>query len=791
MRVARVLLVAALAWTALPAAVPTPQGHFGHPIGQDRTVLDWAKVVSYFRALEQSSDRLRVRELGKSTEGRPFIAAWIAAPETIRNLERYREIQARLADPRRTTPAEAQKLIAEGKLVVMITCSIHATEIGSSHSAIELAYRLLTEDKPKFRAILSNTIFILVPSLNPDGMDLVTRWYRKTLGTPFEGTSPPELYQKYVGHDNNRDWYIFSQAETLLTVAQLHNVWHPRIVYDMHQQGPSASRMFVPPWMDPIEPNIDPIIAQECNMIGAGMAADLTAAGRRGVAVNAMYDFWSPARHYQAYHGGLRILSESASARLASPITVKPDQINEFALGYNPRERSWNYLEPWLGGEWRLRDIIDDQLIAMESLLYQAAVRREDMLRSFYRIGQRAVARTAPYAFVVPATQSDPGSAAKLLETLAFGGVEIERAKAGFLKYPAGSYVIRMRQPYSSYAKTLLERQKYPDLRLYPGGPPKRPYDVTAHTLPLLMGVMVDAIDQPFEAALAPASGFTFASSRPLAASDISSWRAVTRAWKAGEPVWRDPASGDFFIRSGAPAGAKALKRPRIGLYKSYMPAMDEGWTRWLLEEFGFQYTSLLNARVAAGGLRKDFDVILFADQPSAAIDRGYRPGSMPEEFTGGLGDQGAAALKQFASEGGTLIFLNHSSEYAAERLGVSVKNALRGVSSREFYSPGSLLNATLDTSHPLAFGLPKEFTIWSEGSPAWEAAEGARVVARYPASGLLASGWLLGERYLSGRAALLDVPLGAGRVILFGMKPQYRGQSYQNFKLLFNALVL
>lgn len=788
-------------WLA-QAAVPAPESHFGHKIGADRTVLDWDRVVSYFRALERGSDRIRVEELGKSTEGRPFIAAIIAAPATLRNLERYRWIQGKLADPRRTPEAEAEKLIQEGKAVVMITCSIHATEIASTHTAVEFAYRLLTEEKPRFRAILGNTIFLLVPSLNPDGLDLVARWYRKTLGTPYEGTSPPELYHKYVGHDNNRDWYIFSQAETKLTVSRLHNVWHPQIVYDVHQQSPYASRMFVPPWMDPIDPNIDPILAQECNLIGTGMAVDLTAAGKTGVVINASYDFWTPGRHYQAYHGGMRILSESASVRIASPITVKPEQISQSAPGYDPRQRSWNHLEPWLGGEWRLRNIIDYQLISFESVLYQAAIRRDDLLRNFYRIGRRAVERKSPWAFVIPAAQHDPGAARKLLETLAFGQVEIERAarsfEAGGRQYPPGSYVIRMQQPYSSWAKTLLERQNYPDLRVYPGGPPKRPYDVTAHTLPLLMGVEAAALDAPVPVELGKAEKFPVElnARRPpfggLPASDTDSWRAVNRIWKSGGKVWRDIGAGDFFPEHTEFRNVREMPRPRIGLYKSFVPSMDEGWTRWLLEQFGFEYQSVRNGEILAGELKRKFDVIVFPDQAASTIANGYRQGAMPEEFIGGLGQKGAAALKQFLAEGGTLVFLNHSAEYATESLGVSVKNVVRSVSNREFYCPGSLLNATLDRNSHLSYGLPEQIAIWSEGSPAWEVPEGspARVVARYPQSGILASGWLLGEKYLAGKAALVDVPAGSGRVILFGMRPQYRGQSYQTFKLFFNSLL-
>ena len=791
--IGRLGLVAALLVIRAAAAVPTPQSHFGHPIGVDRVLLDWDKVVSYFHALEKSSDRVRVREFGKTVDGRPMLAAWISAPETLRDLKRYQTIQQKLADPRGTSQAESEKLIANGKSVVLITCSIHSTEVASTHTAVEFAYRLITEDTPKFQAILRNTILILVPSLNPDGVDIVTNWYRKTLNTPYEGTAPPELYHRYTGHDNNRDWYIFSQPETRAVVTELHNGWHPQIVYDVHQQGAYASRIFVPPWLDPIDPNVDPILAQLGNAIGSGMAADLTSAGKTGVAINALYDFWTPARHYQAYHGGLRILSESASARIASPITVKPDDISETALGYDPRQRSWNYLEPWTGGEWRLRDIIDYQSIAWESCLYQAAVRREDLLRAFYRVGQRAIQRTTPYAFVISKSQFDPGSSKILLETLRFGMVEVETAQSPFdadgVKYPAGSFVIRMQQPYSSFAKTLLERQEYPDLRMYPGGPPRRPYDVTAHTLPLLMGVKVATVKDRFAASLAPAKQVAFewnGGSVELPASDVDSYRTINAIWKQGGKVFRDARTGHFF-RSQAP-GAPPLKQPRIALFKSFQSSMDEGWTRWMLEQFGFAYQSVNPVEMRSPDLRKKFDVFIFPDQPAASIANGYRTGTMPPQYTGGLGDSGAEALQSFVREGGTAIFLNHSTEYAIDRLKVAAKNVVRGVPSREFYSPGSLLNVTLESNHKLAYGLPKEITIWSEGSPAWDA-EG--VVARYPESGLLASGWLLGEKLIANRAALVDARIGSGHVILFGMRPQYRAQSYQTVKLFFNAILM
>ena len=778
------------------AAVPTPESHFGHKIGVDNELLDWEKVVSYFQALPKASDRIRFQELGKTADGRPQIAVTISSAANIKNLDHYLDIQKRLSDPRRTTPAEALRFMNEGKVIVMITCSIHATEVASTHTSVEFAYRLLTEDNnPKFKAILDNVILLLEPSQNPDGVDIVTKWYRKTRGTPYDGTSPPELYHKYVGHDDNRDWYIFTQPETRNT-AQLENIWHPQIVYDVHQMGSNTARIFVPPWMDPVDPNIDPILANICSMIGTGMAVDLAAAGKTGIAMNAMYDFWSPARQYQAYHGGVRILTESASAKLATPMKITPDQITDNALGYNPRERSWNYLNPWMSGDWRLRDIIDYQEIAWESLLYQAAARRSDMLRYFYEINKHGVERTTPYAFVIPEAQRDPGAAKKMLETLAFGDIEIERASDNFnaagKQYATGSYVIRMQQPFSGWAKTLLERQNYPDLRLYPGGPPKRPYDVTAQTLPLQMGVEVATVDQKFDATLKPATQFAFELNHPkaagaLAASDVYSWKEVTKIWKSGKPVYRDTTNGDFFASAGD--SRKPLAAPRIGIYKSFVPSMDEGWTRWLLEDFGFGYANIENGDVQAGNLKSRFDAIVIPDQPRQQIAQGHRAGTMPPEYCGGVGEKGAAALKEFVEQGGTLIFFNHASDYATQDLGIKARNVLRGVDSKEFYSPGSLLNIALDTKSPLAYGMPAEITLWSEGSPTWEAPEG-EVVARYPSRGVLASGWLLGEKYLTEKAALLDVPMGSGRVILFGMRPQYRGQSYQNFKLFFNALV-
>ena len=829
--------VACLAALLLPtlglAQLPSPELHFGHPMGRAKTLVEWNDVVRYFQRLAAATDRVRVDELGRSTEDRPFVLVTIADAETMAELPRYQRIQAQLADPRGTNAQQAETLITEGKTVVLITCSIHSNEVASTHTAIEFVHKLLTEDTPRHRAILENTIFLLAPSLNPDGVDKVAQWYKRYVGTPHEGAPMVELYQKYVGHDNNRDWYIFSQQETRLMVEKVHNVWRPQVVYDVHQMGTNAARMFVPPWSDPIDPNIDPLIVQQVNQMGMGMATDLTAAGKTGVVVNAIYDYFTPARHYQSYHSGLRLLSESASARYATPIEVSPSSLTTNGQGYNARERSWNFVEPWLGGEWTLRDIIDYQLIAFESCLYQAAMGRRDLLRNFRRISERVIKRNRGRSFVLPRDQHDPSALHRLLTTLDFGMVEIHQARRRFRasgrSFETGDFVIPLDQPYGAFARTLLEDQEYPELRQYPGGPAVRPYDVTAHSLPLLMGVQAFEATEPLETELQPVEqlgvsrGHVGTSSIvALSPDDTRSWTAVNRLLKAGTDVFRDTVNGTFYIprreslsgmfeeladefglnfRPASPTSIRRrqLSQPRVGLYQGFVPIMDEGWTRWVLEHYEFPYESVGNARLQAGDLNSDFDVIVLPDARPRTLHGGYLPGALyqgataPPEFTGGIGPEGATALREFVVRGGTLLAFNRASQYTVDRLRMPVRNVLSGLDSSRFYAPGTLLNTVVDTSHPLGFGLRSQEAVWFESGPAFEISgmptDDAVAVMRYPRKDLLASGWLLGEGYLAGQAAVLDVPTGDGHLVLFGIRPQYRAQSNATFKMLFNGL--
>ncbi|HTY06198.1 MAG TPA: M14 metallopeptidase family protein [Gemmatimonadales bacterium] len=740
--------------------IPTPKSILGFDPGDDRKLPDWPALVRYFRALADASDRVDYRELGKSTLGAPFIAVVISSPQNLKRLGRFRDLNARLADPRTlSNNREAENALRDGRTVVLLTSGVHSNEVGGSLSPVALAYRLATDTSAATRAILDNVILWLVPSVNPDGVSIVTHWYNRTLGTGAEGTSPPELYHHYVGHDLNRDWYAFTQAESQIVADSLYDVWHPQIVMDLHQQGPNGSRLFLPPYLDPIEPNVDPLLVDGDNALGSAMAWDLAGLGRTGVAINALYDAWTPSRAFAHYHGAVRILCEAASADLASPVDIPFDQLSAGARGFNPRERSWNFPQPWPGGRWTIRDIVGYQTDAAYAMLQHAAANRSEWLSNFLSVGWRGVRgwRGWPYAYVIP-KQQDSIALATLFAVLHHGGVEIRTATQGFgaggSRYPAGTYIVSLRQPYAAFAKTLLEPQVYPDRRQYPGGPPERPYDVTANTLPLLLGVTANPIDDPGRLQL----------SAPI------------------PPPRATPGYPGF-----GPGVA-----PRVAVYRSYDATMDEGWTRWVFDTWKVPYLSIVDSTVRAGGLKARFDVIVLPDQSPHALLEGL-PGRYPAPFAGGLGTAGVDALRQFVQEGGTLVALNDASRFLIQTLLLPVRNVLEGVPDDEFYAPGSIFRMELDTSAAEARGMPPKSIAWYEGGPAFDVLDSTqvRVIGRYPTDpgALLLSGWVLHPERVAGRAALVEVKVGQGRAILFGFRPQYRGQSVASYPLLFNSL--
>lgn len=765
--------------------IPAPEDVLGFRPGDDRKLASWSQIVDYFRKLDAASDRVKFEEIGKTTMGAPFVFATISAPENLQRLAEFKEIQRQLADPRilgsPANPAQADRkaraLIARGKTVIAITCGIHSTEVGSTLSSMLIAYRLASSTEPEIQEILRNTIILLVPSTNPDGVDIVKNWYDKTLGTPYEGTEPPELYHKYVGHDNNRDWYAFTQVETQLTVDKIHNVWHPQIVHDIHQQGAFGSRLFLPPYMPPVEPNVPKQIVEGFTELGNYMAKEMRAAGFKGITTNSTYDAWTPARAYSHYHGGVRILSETASARLATPRTVKFEELRArgesgegaSSQGYDPKIESANFGPVWRGGEWKLRDITNYMMTGALTLLRHAARNRERWLQRSYEIGKEAVRprRSGELQGFLIRPGGFSGSAFDILSRADVEYDVIPATKLGARHKWAkqGPFVmfVRMNQPYGGFAKAILELQRYPDLRDQEGHP-IAPYDVTAHSLPLLMNFEVDQVHEPM----------------PKPRNTIT-----------------DLIDGDGEAENATPASSNS-GQPRLGLYRSHVPSMDEGWTRWVLEHGETANHSLRDDEVRRSNLRVKYDTIIIPDQARNAILNGHRSGAMPPEYTGGLGEQGVKALREFVEQGGTLVCLNRASDFAIEEFKLPVRNVVAGLPRTDFFVPGSILRIELDTSDPIAKGMPKESIAWVENSPVFEiksdplALLRVKIIARYSKDkDPLLSGWLLGGYRIKGKAALVEVGIGKGRIILFGFRPQYRGQSLATYPLLFNAISL
>jgi Zinc carboxypeptidase len=800
---------------AAHARVPSPQQVLGFTPGDDRKVADWTQITDYFARLDRASERVSVREVGRSTLNRPLVAAFISSAENIRELDRYRDIQRRLADPRTVrNDAERDRLVREGKTVVVVSCSIHSTEIVASQMSMQLAYELASARDEETREILNSTILILIPSPNPDGVDIVADWYRASLGKPWEGSEPPELYHAYAGHDDNRDWFMLNLSETRAITRLLWKEWFPEIVYDVHQQGQTGSRFFVPPFYDPPNPHIAPVLLREVGLIGHKIAADAEAAGFKGVITNALYDTWwhGGFRTAPYFHNSIGILTEAASARLMTPARVTPEQLRKSSTrgmpSALPDSPSTNFPDPWPGGEWRPRDIMGLEMTAARAVLSMAAKYRGRYLRNFYDLGVRALDwppkdRDGVLAYIIPAGQGRDENVAKLITLLVEQGVEVQRmdselrltlaASRGSVyndarepvpeEWPSGSFLVFLKQPYRPNVQALFERQIYPDRMA--GGAPERPYDVAGWTLPMQMGVEAYPVAQIREPE--SARRLTLVTDIAEMRKDLGLLSGATRT------EWEDRARAVARVRDASPIQNPVRAGVRVALYKSWTASMDEGWTRWLFDNFNVPYTSLRDADVRAGNLRAKFDVIVLPSMRMREIMEGRAGDTAPPELTGGMTDAGAENLGRFVEEGGTLVCWDDSTEFAIKRLKLPVRNVLEGLKPSDFYCPGSVLRVEVDASHPLARGLAERADAYFINGAAFEVTdpERARVVARYASSKdeVLRSGWLLGSQYIAGRAALVEATLGRGRVVLFGFRPQHRGQTWGTFPFVFNAI--
>jgi Zinc carboxypeptidase len=689
------------AQTARASDLPSPEQFFGHQMGADRKLANWDRLLEYYRTLAKSARNLRLVELGKSSEGRPYIALFITSPANLARLDRLRQLNARLADPRGLSEAEAQKVVAEARAVVIQTFALHSSEVAASQTAAEYVYDSITRADEEAQRMLDNVISIVVPSINPDGTQMIADWYMKYVGTPYEASAMPWLYQKYSGHDNNRDGFALNLPESQNLAKLMYREWMPQAYVDHHQMGTGNARLYIPPYAEPIRPDGDPLVWREIAWWGAHMGNRLEAAGKTGVIGNAIYSGWGHMGFHwiTPFHNIAGMLTESASARLATPMYIHPDQLRGGPRNLPEYEPQTNMPSLWPGGWWRVRDIVEQQKIAAWATVDLAARNREIVLWNMYLKGIRQTERGARgdvKAYAIPVPQHDPLTARKLVNLLLNSGVEVHQASAALTIdgriYGPGSYIVSMAQPKAGLVRWMLGRTFYPD-NTYTrdrDGSPIRPYDMATDVFSEFMGVRCDPIAEPIAQGLtrvaAPAwPAGTVAANAPhgyLVSTKVNdAFRAVSLLLDKGVAVRRVASGdgftpGDFIVAAGsaavvndvakqtgvdfaalpapAPASAYALRKPRIAMYQRYGGGnMDEGWSRLMFEQFNIPVKPLMDAEIRKGDLNASYDaIVLPADtvtamtgEPAAAAaagaGRGGRGGRGGGEGGGDGGRQG------------------------------------------------------------------------------------------------------------------------------------------------------
>ncbi len=865
---AALLLPLVAAW----AQVPTPESVLGHKPGDDFFLASYTESLGYFQKLAQSTDKLKLVRVGKTTRGLDWYVAIISSARNLADLDKYKDTARRLALVKGLNDAEAHELALNGKVVVHIDGGLHATEVAGAQHTIQLAYNLVTATDPETTAILDNVILILWFSINPDGQDQVVKWYRANLGSPYEVSNLPGLYQEYIGHDNNRDGYMNNMIESrVITRTELE--YYPNVFYNHHQTAPFPARIWIPPFGDPVSLNPHPLMYRWVNVFGTAMAAYLDEHGMPGAMHRGRFDDWYPGfvDHVNNFRNTVSFLTETALYRYATPHFYT---VEDFPRDKQDLRTEVFYSSPWRGGWWRLGDAVRYMLGASMAVLDTAAKNREQLLYDRYRAGHDVIERftkNPPYAYVIPRRQRDPNTAAVLVEKLLIDGIEVHRAthpfKANDSTYGEGDWVILMDQPFAALVKELFDIQKYPQLPhpppvtntsgpgggggrgasltgapTTPGGgrgagrgaggagqpaapsaPPtgQMPYDVTGWTLPMQMGVEVISVAEPVSAETRQAlekidhvdpiagsvegSGPVFAFSHNtnaalLAVNDLLAGGDKVSFSKDGGTIFASGKAAAILQKDGVDAtslkeapAAFDVARPRIALYEPWAGNIDEGWTRWILEQFRFPFTILHNADIQDGHLREHYDVIVFAEMPSRQIMDGMAPGSVPGQYAGGIGEPGAQALRDFAEAGGTVVTLGNATLFAIEQFHLPVTNVVGSLPPNQFFCSGALLRAEIkEPGHPVVAGLPAEPALMFERNPVFDTKPGFRgkVLAAYIKDrNPLLSGFLLGADRIEGKAAAIDADYGKGHIILLGFRPQWRGQSHGTYKFLFNAL--
>jgi hypothetical protein len=872
------LLAASSLWAQGLLPVTTPRQAFGFDIGDDYSVVNYSQMEAYWKQLDTESDRMLLTDIGPTAEGRRQYMAIVSSPANLTKLDLYKSIAERLAHSETLTPAEAQALARTGKAVVWIDGGLHANETVGAQQLIEMVYQMASRTDEETLRLLDDVIQLYVPA-NPDGQELVSNWYMRE-ADPLRRSDAglPRLYQKYIGHDDNRDFFLSAMPETTNMNRQLFLEWFPQIVYNHHQAGPPGTVVFIPPFRDPFNYNLDALIPLGIEMVGSAMHSRLVAEGKGGSTMRdgSSYSTWwnGGLRTVSYFHNMIGLLTEIIGS--PTPIDVPLVPGTQLPRGDMPL--------PIAPGKWHYRQSIDYEISQNRAVLDYASRYRETLLMNIYRMGRNSIERGSraswtitpkriaalraevsknpngrvppelysevlrdpkyrdPRGYIIPSTQADFPTAVKFVNSLLKTGITVMRATSGFRaagkQYPAGSFVVKTAQAFRPHVLDMFEPQDHPDDFLYPGGPPIQPYDITGWTLALQMGIqfdrMLEGFDGPFErinGLASPPPALVTGTANPQAYcighETNDAFIAVNRLLKANLDVYwmRDGAfcatatnvSRDIVTTAAAELGvpaqavermprgaARKLKPVRIGLYDQYGGLAPSGWTRWLLEQFEFPFNVVFPQALETGSLRDKYDALIFTDEAYQSRNSTPQPRAetIPLEYRSMLGrispERTVPPLKAFAEAGGAVLTIGTSTALAG-LLGVPVTDYLlaprpdgteRTLSREELYVPGSLLRMNLDTSHPLAHGMPPETVVFFDNSPVFRLPNGStKQVGWYGGTESLVSGWAWGQQRLNGGTAIAEASVGDGKVILYGPEVAFRAQPHGTFRLLFNGI--
>ncbi|WP_028660813.1 M14 family zinc carboxypeptidase [Nocardioides insulae] len=819
---------------AAPAAkgIPTPGDFFGFDMGTEGKLAAYPDVLDYMKLLAEESDRVSYETVGETTMGNEYATVFISSPENLDRLDEIVEANQRLSDPRNTTPEQARELAADSVPLYHLEATVHSTEISNGQAINNIVHRLATEDSDFTDEVLNNAVIMLVPSQNPDGQHLVIDHFNRTAGTNLARVYP-DLYHKYTGHDDNRDWTMFTQVEAKYRVA-LENKYRPVVTHIMHGQGATRQRIFVPPYGGVTSPNVPPNSNASTAAIGQHAQRALTAEGKTGVGNDVGYDiYWTLEQPmgFFPFTGTAAYLSEIASVTdLAYP------QKSSDGSNLGPQLPDQNMPQPYDSDTWTLADqVAYGESAAYAGMEYVAQNGENLLYDNLYATPAKYMndgVASGVQAYVVDAEQRDPYATYEMLETLQRTEVEIDRATAPFTaggkEYPAGSYLLQTHQPRGNWVDQVLGSDEYPVDEL--------PYAEATTSLPIQLGVDVDAVKEPVQAQVErvdsvavpavtmpaapgasgaylvrPESYGTIQVVAALQKSNITTFRAskefadggtsyppgtyvipatpqarsvlTTATKKVGVPVTATAAAPRV-------EGIQLKPRTRVGLLRG-ANNMPGGWDMWVMDQYGIDYEVVSAQDYQSGKLNDVYDTIVLPQGiTKTRIVDGLDPARYDEEFAWayGVGEEGWGKLRKFVKKGGTLLAIGSSVATAQELLDLPIEPALPG--RDEFATGGSLLNQEFDNTDMVAWGMPEEWPVWLYNTQAWRPTNNkADIVSNYPETDVLASGYLKGEEHIAGEANVLSFDVGKGKVVTYGSEITFRSLPRSSFNLLYNAV--